>query len=168
MNFLMRFWKKTTYLEDNIGLIFFIIMLGITFFNVIMRYVFHSSWSFSEEFTTNALVLLSLLGAAASARDGEHFSMTYISDMLPDNYNNLLMSINNFLCFIMSVILLVTGFEYTITQYAYGSLSVSMKIPNWIYGSTIPIGCFFLCVRFMERAIRHFNQFLKKGVRLDV
>ena len=52
-------------IEDIICAICLIVMTALTFANVIARYVFSASFSFSEEITTYLFVLLSLIGSAA-------------------------------------------------------------------------------------------------------
>ena len=70
-------------IEDIICAICLIVMTALTFANVIARYVFSASFSFSEEITTYLFVLLSLIGSAAAARRKAHLGFTAILDLLP-------------------------------------------------------------------------------------
>ena len=70
-------------IEDIICAICMIIMTSLTFANVVARYVFSASFSFSEEITTYLFVLLSLIGSAAAARRKAHLGFTAILDLLP-------------------------------------------------------------------------------------
>lgn len=143
-------------IDDKISFVLFVIMLAIAFVNVIARYVFHASLSFTEEFSTNAFVLLSCLGAAGAAKDDSHFNMSFISDRVPGRGHDILLGINNVLAGITCLFLTVTGVIMTISQYQMHTLSVAMMIPTWIYGSFVPIGAAFMTYRFFERAITYF------------
>lgn len=62
--------------EDVVCIIALAIMTVLTFTNVIARYVFSASFSFSEEITTYLFVLLSLIGSAVAARRKAHLGFT--------------------------------------------------------------------------------------------
>ena len=68
-------------IEDIICALCLIVMTALTFANVIARYVFSASFSFSEEITTYLFVLLSLIGSAAAARRKAHLGFTAILDL---------------------------------------------------------------------------------------
>jgi len=46
------------------------------------------------------------------------------------------------------------GILMTITQFQRGQLSLGVQIPEWIYGSFVPLGAFFLLLRFVELLIK--------------
>lgn len=154
--------KWYAHLEDKIGFVCFIIMLLITFINVISRKVFHASLSFTEEFTTTALVLLSLLGIAGSAYDGSNFNMSYVADMMPPRVFEILHGLNNLIMGATCLILTVTSCSMVIYQYQMHTVSIAMQIPEWIYGLFMPIGCAFMTYRFFQRAIRYFLRKIHK------
>lgn len=53
--------KIFTQVEEKLSVIIYVVMLAITFANVIGRYCFHASISATDEITTNIFVLLSVL-----------------------------------------------------------------------------------------------------------
>ena len=67
-------------IEEVLVCVCLVVMTGLTFVNVIARYVFSASLSFSEEITTYLFVLLSLLGSAIAAKRGAHLGLTIITD----------------------------------------------------------------------------------------
>ena len=46
------------------------------------------------------------------------------------------------------------GIQMAMTQFERGQLSLGVQIPEWIYGSFIPFGAFFLLLRFIELLIK--------------
>ena len=72
--------KILDYIEESLVCVCLVVMTALTFVNVVARYVFSASLSFSEEITTYLFVLLSLLGSAIAAKRGAHLGLTIISD----------------------------------------------------------------------------------------
>lgn len=72
--------KVLDYIEEVLVCACLVVMTGLTFVNVVSRYVFSASLSFSEEITTYLFVLLSLLGSAIAAKRGAHLGLTLITD----------------------------------------------------------------------------------------
>lgn len=70
-------------IEEIIAGICLTIMSILAFTNVLARYFFHASFSFSDEITTYLFVLLSLIGASIAAKRHEHLGFTVIEDLVP-------------------------------------------------------------------------------------
>ena len=52
------------------------------------------------------------------------------------------------------------------TQFQRGQLSLGVQIPEWIYGSFVPLGSFFLLIRFVEMLVNSLRG--KAAAREDV
>lgn len=60
-----------------------LLILVLTVGNVFSRKVIHRSWSFTEELVVAVFVLITLLAAALSCREGGLVSLTLVTDRLP-------------------------------------------------------------------------------------
>lgn len=60
-----------------------ILILILTVGNVFSRKVIHQSWSFTEELVVAIFVLITLLGAALSAREGGLVGLNLVTERLP-------------------------------------------------------------------------------------
>lgn len=87
-------------IEEIIAGICLTIMSILAFTNVLARYFFHASFSFSDEITTYLFVLLSLIGASIAAKRHEHLGFTVIEDLVPPAIKRIL----NFISYLMAVI----------------------------------------------------------------
>lgn len=71
----MKVYKKImnviTKIEDIVLALASLLVLVLTFGNVIARKVFQHSWGFTEEIVVAVFVLISLLAAGVAARKGE-------------------------------------------------------------------------------------------------
>ena len=136
-------------IEDIICAICLIVMTALTFANVIARYVFSASFSFSEEITTYLFVLLSLIGSAAAARRKAHLGFTAILDLLPAGLKRGIQTMSYALATAFSAALFWYGISMVQSQIYHGQVTAGMQWPEWIFGSFVPIGAFFITVEFL-------------------
>lgn len=137
-------------IEEIIAGICLTIMSVLAFTNVLARYFFHASFSFSDEITTYLFVLLSLVGAAIAAKRHEHLGFTVIEDLVPPRIKRILNFISYLMAVIFTSIIFYYGILMVISQYTLGQKTAGMQWPEWIFGSFVPIGSFFVLIRFLQ------------------
>ena len=145
-------------LEETLACIVFVIMLALTFVNVVFRN-FSASISFTEEITTNFFVLLCMLGTSIAARDHAHLGLSALTELLPVKARECLAVIANILGMVMSAILFVTGISMVKLQVEAGVISIALQIPQWIYGIFLPIGAALMFIRFGQAALDDWKKF---------
>lgn len=136
--------------EEYICAVFMVVMLIITFVNIISRYVFHASLSYTDEVTTGLFVYLTTLGTAIAAKRKGHLGLSLVTDNLPKKTKAVVISITFVLCTVFSIILLYTGYKMVMNQVNLGQITAALEIPEWIYGVAIPFGGFFMVLRFAQ------------------
>ena len=144
--------------DDMIAVIVFMAMLVITFLNVIMRYFFHASFSFTEEIVTHAAVLLSGLGASQAIRDESHYNIPLLEGLLPARVQKAFDIVSNILTLLFCGLMTVLGVMMVRQQFSMGTVSLNMRIPEWIYGACVPIGCAFMSFRCVQVSIRIYRK----------
>ena len=153
-----------TQIENWISIICLVCMTAIAFANVVARYVFSASFSFSEEITTYMFVILSLIGAAIAARRGAHLGFTAIFDIFSPKTKRFLASISALLGTVYSGAICYYGILMTISQYGRHQVTAGMQWPEWIFGSFVPIGAFFCTLEFAIVLKKHLaGEKVKKG-----
>ena len=146
--------KILDYIEESLVCVCLVVMTALTFVNVVARYVFSASLSFSEEITTYLFVLLSLLGSAIAAKRGAHLGLTIISDRVGPKAGRVLGIISMAFATAFSAIICYFGFFMALNQFNKGQLTAGTQLPEWIFGSFVPIGALFVTIRFGENLIR--------------
>lgn len=136
-------------IEEVLCVIALVIMTVLTFANVIARYVFSASFSFSEEITTYLFVLLSLLGSAVAARRKAHLGFTALIDIVPGNVRRIFHAISFLLATLFSSALFVFGMKMVYSQMSRGQVTAGMQWPEWIFGAFVPLGAFFITLEFL-------------------
>lgn len=137
-------------IEEYLSAACLAVMTLLTFANILARYVFKASFSFSEEVTTYLFVLLSLMGAAIAAKRGSHLGFTLISDMMPPAIHKLMKAVGYLFAVAFCGLLCYYGLIMTISQYQRRQITAGMQWPEWIFGAFVPFGAFFVTVRFLQ------------------
>ena len=141
-------------IEEVLVCVCLVVMTGLTFVNVIARYVFSASLSFSEEITTYLFVLLSLLGSAIAAKRGAHLGLTIITDRVGPKMGRVLGAVSMAFATAFSAIICYFGFFMALNQFNKGQLTAGTQLPEWIFGAFVPVGALFVTIRFGQNLVR--------------
>ena len=148
--------KKRRFEIDEIimGLLLFI-MATIAFLNVLGRYVFHYSLSFTEELGVNFFVWVTIIGMGIAFERGSHLGMVTLFKKFPRPVKvfvvwlNLALSI--FLVGVLDWFTLRTIYrELTL----YHSTSPALGIQMWIYYIGVPIFSIFVFIHMIRGHIK--------------
>lgn len=145
-----QFMNILALIEKWILVIATLLILVLTAGNVFSRYVIHQSWSFTEEIVIAVFVLISLVAAALSAREGGLVSLPLVTDMLPKKFKKPLLIFMTAISIFFSFILFKYGIDKVITQLANGKRTFVLNIPEWIFWIYVPIGALCMILHFLE------------------
>ena len=149
--------KLFDWIEEILCVICTVIMTVLVFANVLSRYVFHSSLSFSEEITTYLFILLSMMGTAIAAKRRAHLGLSILTDAVNPKIRRVLMTAGFSVATLFSLALFVYGILMVANQYNLAMVTPSMQWPEWVYGTFIPFGAFFITIRFAQAAIEEWR-----------
>lgn len=147
--------------EEIIAIVCLSTMTILAFVNVVARYVFSASLSFSDEITTNLFVLLTLVGAAIATKRGAHLGLSILTDAMSEKSRRTVTIVGNFLAVIFCAVLLYQGVLMTLHEYELQQLTAGMQLPEWIFGSFVPFGALILMVRFIQNLISSMKEEVK-------
>lgn len=139
--------------EKAILVVTMLLILVLTVGNVFSRKVIHQSWSFTEEIVVAVFVLITLLAAALSCREGDLVNLTLLTDRLPAKLKKPSVILVTVLCVVFSAILFKYGMEKVITQLENGKRTFVLNWPEWIFWSFVPIGAACMVLHFIEYCI---------------
>lgn len=142
--------KIFDWIEEGLAAACLVVMTVLTFANVVARHVFSASFSFSEEITTYLFVLLSLLGTAVAAKRRAHLGLTILTDAVSPKVKKIMEIISYLLATLFSAAIFYYGVRMVMNQRMLGQVTAGMQWPEWIFGSFVPIGAFFVVVRFAQ------------------
>ena len=141
-------------IEEIICIICTVVMVCITFANVICRWTGIGSLAFSEEIATYLFILLSMMGTAIAAKRRAHLGLTILPDAVNFKARKALLVFVYALCTVFSAVLCYYGVLMVINQYNLGMVTAAMQWPEWIYATFVPFGAVFVTIRFAQATIQ--------------
>ncbi len=163
MKLLSTFWAR---LEEFILVALFAFMAVMNFANVVCRYCFATSFSFTEEVTITAFVWVSMVGIAVGYKRMAHLGMSFFVDNMPKKVQPFMALLSMVCSVVLLVLLYKYGAEMVANQMRLGSKTPALGMPMYIQGLSIPVGAIFCLIRAIESGIKEFVRLNKvaKGV----
>ena len=150
--------KFLDHFEEYFLVITLTVMTVITVANVFSRKFLGASWSFAEEITANLFILNTLLGAAIGAKKGTHMGLSVLTDLLPPKIEKYVRLITVAVALFFCGFLLKYGIDMVMSEIASGQTTPALGWPEWVFGIYIPIGAFFILLRFIQNGISRFTK----------
>ncbi len=146
-------------LDIAVASVILAILIVLTFFGVIWRYIFNAPFTWLEEVQTSCMVWIVFAAAGAAFRTGNHVAIEMIVDMMPEKLQKIMEWL------ISAVVVVVIGYLFIqslgfIQIFLKSGRSTSMlKIPYaWVYGIAI--------VSYVDMIISYFYSIIK-GVKSE-
>ena len=157
--------KKRTEFEAIVISVILIVMLGLVFVGVLSRYIFHFSFSFTEELVCAMFVLLGTVGSALASRRRSLYTMDLVTGMLRPKTKIYFSIFNTLLTIGVAAFLIWASFAMIQTQAQMGSTTVALKLPSWLYTSFVPFGLAFMVFRNIQNIWKDIQELkkLKEG-----
>ena len=115
----------------------FIAMVALTFMQVLMRYVFKSPLTWSEELVSYLFAWASLLGACLVTGERGHMNIPVVLEKMPASTQKALAILAELIAFIFSVVILVFG-GIQIAKLTMGQMTSSLGVPVGIFYVLMP------------------------------
>jgi len=142
--------KVITVIENAVLAVSMLLVLVLTFGNVVGRKVLNHSWGFTEEIVVSVFVLISLLAAGVAARDDGLVNLSLVTDHVSLRVQKVLRVISTAICVIYSLILTWTGIGRMQVDH---TLTPILHIPKaWFWGFVV-VGGISLCLHFIENGL---------------
>jgi len=153
--------------ERNALIIALTIMVVVIFTNVIMRYVFNNSLSWSEELARYLFIWFSWMGVSAGLKDGAHLRVEILTTKL---IRRKMHKTNEVINIIVALIWLATtavvayyGFVVVQSQMSLSVVTPAMRIPVWIGYLSVPMCSLVIGARLIANIVGHTKKLLGKS-----
>jgi TRAP-type C4-dicarboxylate transport system permease small subunit len=124
-------------------------MTAAVFMQVVMRYVFSNSLSWSEEFSRFIFLWISWIGASYAVKEGSHFRVEMFANILKGKTRRYFELFILVIWFLFSLTLTWYGVDLVIFQINTSQTSAAMRIPMYLPYASVPVGCGLMCVRLI-------------------
>lgn len=143
-------WNRT---EEALVVILLGLASYLTFQEVILRYVFGSSWSGSYEITIMALIWCTFIGASLGVREHIHIGVDLLVKKFPEHIQRGFVILSILLSLLFAVLMAVKGFQFSDFISRSHLLSRDLRIPMEIGYLAVPVGGVLLSFRFIEQLV---------------
>lgn len=142
--------KLINHLEEGLMALFLAVMTGLTFVQVVMRYVFNSGWVWSLEATTYAFAWLVLLGMAYGVRTRSHIAVDLVAGRLRGKAHRVVTYLTLLVCLAYALLMLYGGSIFVSRLFDLGNNARDLPVARWILTFMLPMGFALLTLRFLE------------------
>jgi TRAP-type C4-dicarboxylate transport system permease small subunit len=137
------------------------LMTGIIFVQVILRYVFHSPFSWAEELARYLLIWITCLGSAYAIRDGMHISISYLQSKLKGSAQTVVRMVIYVVTLGFFIYCIKEGLLFSFAQWT--QRSTAMQIPMTVPYIAIPLGFAIMLLVALECLIDDIRNFSKRN-----
>lgn len=128
-----------------------VVMVVLIFVQVITRYIFENSLSWSEELARYVHIWQIWIGASFAIRKKEHIKVEAFKKLFNEKGQKIIELISLIVWFVLAVFLAVAGTDLVNTMFTRGQDSPAMQMPMWSIYSAIPIGGLLMAIRLVQQ-----------------
>lgn len=150
MSKLLTIWNR---IEEVLVIALLGLAAYLTFQEVVLRYIFGTSWKGSYEITIMALIWCTFIGASLGVREHIHIGVDLLAKKLPPLGQKLFLISSILLCVLFGAIIAVKGYQFAAFIHRSNLLSPDLRIPMEIGYSSVPVGGLLLSLRFIEQLV---------------
>ena len=162
MEGLKKFGKAYNKFEEVVMVIFLAVMTGIVFVATVMRYVFNTGLTWSEESARFMFMWIIWISMSMGFRDKSHIRMTILPDRLPPKGKVILNIFINILILAFSIWMAYLGWKYVETVFGRNQTAPATHIPFGFVYACMPFALTVCCIRVILELIEDIHK-LKTG-----
>lgn len=141
-------------IEEAAAALAMALICAITFANVVVRYLTHASFAFTEEISVFLLVVLTLVGAAAAFARDLNIRVTFFAEMLPPRPRRALELTGMALSAVLFTLVAWYGWRFFLDDWKFGTTSPGLGIPQWMYSVWLVVLSVAIVARVLGRLWR--------------
>ena len=151
------------YLEETILLILLVLMTCIMGIQIVSRYVFQNSLTWSEELVRYMFVWSAFLGIPFCIKHGLSIKVDQFRNLFPIPLQKVLMYIDKIIIFLLFLVLFIYSFTVVKATYLSGQTSPAMQLPMW----TVQISVTVSSLLSMIRSIQNLSHLVRGKIKLE-
>ncbi|MDR1966213.1 MAG: TRAP transporter small permease [Synergistaceae bacterium] len=130
------------------------VMTAVVFLQVIMRYIFSNSLSWSEELARFVFLWISWVGASYAVKTASHFRVEMFVNIFKGRARKYLEIFVLIVWFLFCFFLAWHGTKLVLFLVETNQSSAAMRIPMSVPYASVPVGCALMCVRLVIEMAR--------------
>lgn len=126
-------------INRNLAVIGIVLGVLLAFSNVVLRYLFNSSFTWVGELTIYLFMWGALFGAAYGFKKGIHISVTLLLAQLPPAIGKAMLIFSHTISFLYLAAMSYFGYQLVLIIAEFEEMSVDLNIPMWIPNLVLPL-----------------------------
>jgi len=155
------------HIEDWLNLTSVFIIMFLMFFattEIVGRYLFNSPVPGHVEIVELIMAGVVFFGIAYTERVGGHVRMElFVTRVLKGRGYHIAEAITAALSLFVYILILIYTFKASVFAFQMGDNTAYLYWPTWPSKFAVPLGSFFLCIRFLIEIIQHLAQAVSGG-----
>ena len=151
------------YLEETILLILLVLMTCIMGIQIVSRYVFQNSLTWSEELVRYMFVWSAFLGIPFCIKHGLSIKVDQFRNLFPIPLQKALMYIDKIIIFVLFLVMFIYSCLVVKASYLNGQTSPAMQIPMWIVQLSVCVSSLLS----MMRSIQNFVNLIRGKTKIE-
>jgi len=147
------------YLEEYVAGISLVFTSLLVFVQVVLRYMFNYSLSWSEEISRYLIIWFVFIGSSIAVREKAHATMDALTTYLPPKGKRIFSIIANLISISFCVILITSGSTIVSSVMEFGNVTPSIGLPMFIPYLALPVGASLMLIRFLQLLIDDIKNF---------
>lgn len=135
-------------------LVFYVMLVGTMFIEVVRREVFSYSSIWGEEMVRYSFIYLAWIGAAAAVKERGHIRIDVIMNYVPPRVKAVLYIFGDVVMFIVALIALYWSWEAVHTSWRFGSVTHGLRISQTWFLFAVPFGFALVMLRLIQSLLR--------------
>jgi TRAP-type C4-dicarboxylate transport system permease small subunit len=153
----MQMLKKMIQIYDKIeGTVLvasFVVTVSLVAVQVVMRYVFNNSLSWSEELTRFVFVWQVWMGTSVGCKNNNHIRVEILSSMLKGKAKAVHSIVGDILVLAFTIFLVYDGFVVVGSVFRRGMLTPAMQMPMYLMFLSLPVSSICVTARLFPRLL---------------
>ena len=141
------------YLEETILLILLVLMTCIMGIQIVSRYIFQNSLTWSEELVRYMFVWSAFLGIPFCIKHGLSIKVDQFRNLFPIPLQKILMYIDKIIIFFLFLVMFIYSCLVVKASYLSGQTSPAMQIPMWMVQISVCISSLLSMIRSIQNLL---------------
>ena len=143
-------------------LVFYVMLVGTMFIEVVRREVFSYSSIWGEEIVRYSFIYLAWIGAAAAVKERGHIRIDVLMHYVPQTVKSLLYILGDIVMFIVALVAIYWSWETVYVSWKFGSVTHGLRISQTFFLFAVPFGFSLVVMRLVQSFLRDLSD-LRNG-----
>jgi len=143
-------------------LVFYVMLVGTMFIEVIRREVFSYSSIWGEEMVRYSFIYLAWIGAAAAVKERGHIRIDVLMNYVPNTIKTLLHILGDIVMFAVALVALYWSWESVHVSWKFGSVTHGLRVSQVWFLFAVPFGFALIMLRLIQSFLRDLSD-LRNG-----